>query len=63
MASGAPSGCLAAVRAQAAAEPEAAWVRLSGWDGPDTAPVTAADLDALDLGRPVVLAHVGLQRA
>lgn len=51
---------LEAIAAQAAAEPEAEWVRLAGWEGPEVAPVTRADLDALALDRPVVVAHVSL---
>lgn len=55
-----PDVILGAVRAQAEAEPDAEWVRLCRWEGPEVAPVTRADLDALELGRPVVLAHATL---
>jgi predicted amidohydrolase YtcJ len=53
----------AAVRAQAAAEPEAAWVRLAGWDDARTGYVpSAADLDAGCADRPVVVVHSSLHQ-
>ncbi len=54
---------VAAVRAQAAAEPEADWVRLWGWgqNGPGYAPLRA-DLDAAEIDRPIVLAHSSLHQ-
>jgi predicted amidohydrolase YtcJ len=55
-----PDAVLDAVRRQAAAEPDAGWVRLCNWEGLDVAPVTRGDLDALGLDRPVVLAHATL---
>lgn len=58
-----PGDVLAAVRAQAAAEPEAGWIRLCGWEGPEVAPVGRAELDALGLDRPIVLAHTTLHAA
>jgi hypothetical protein len=56
-------GVLAVVAAQATAEPEAAWVRVRGWAGPEVAPLSRRDLDGLDLGRPVVVAHASLHMA
>ena len=54
---------VAAVRAQAAAEPEAAWVRLYGWDDATSGYVpTRTDLDAAGVGRPVVVAHFSLHQ-
>ncbi len=51
-------GLQAALQAQAAAEPDADWVRGVGWTDltNDFAP-TRRDLDALDLDRPVVVVH------
>ncbi|HZJ27643.1 MAG TPA: amidohydrolase [Acidimicrobiia bacterium] len=52
-----------AVRRQAAAEPEAGWVRLHGWnDAPTGFSPTRADLDAAEADRPVVLAHSSLHQ-
>lgn len=52
---------LAGVIAQAAAEPEADWVRVSGWNGaPHGVTVTRDDLDRLGLDRPVLVAHYSL---
>jgi predicted amidohydrolase YtcJ len=54
---------VAAIRTQAAAEPEAAWVRCHNWD--DTthgiAP-TRHDLDAAGVERPVIVAHSTLHQ-
>jgi hypothetical protein len=48
----------AALRAQAAAEPEAAWVRGVGWsDLEDGWTPTRQDLDALGFDRPVIAVH------
>jgi hypothetical protein len=48
-----------ALRAQAAREPDTEWVRGFGWEGAGdwTEKLTRADLDALGLDRPVVVAH------
>lgn len=47
-----------ALHAQAQAEPEAAWIRGSGWGaGPVEIPLSRHDLDALGLDRPVIVAH------
>ncbi len=48
----------AALRAQAAAEPDASWVRGVGWSdlGSGFAP-TRHDLDAIGLDRPVIVVH------
>lgn len=52
-----------AIRAQAAAEPEAAWIRLHGWDEAVTGfEPTREDLDAAGVDRPVVLAHSSLHQ-
>ncbi len=58
-----PADVLAAARAQAEAEPDAAWIRVSGWGGPEVAPISRRDLDELDLGRPIVVAHQSLHQA
>jgi predicted amidohydrolase YtcJ len=52
-----------AIRAQAAAEPEAAWVRCHGWNevARGVAP-TRHDLDAAGIERPVVVAHSTLHQ-
>lgn len=58
-----PEEMAAAVRAQAAAEPEAPWVRLVGWDDARTGYVpTAAHLDAGCAERPVVVVHSSLHQ-
>lgn len=54
---------LAAVREQAEAEPDSAWVRCQGWSEWDHGVFpTAADLDALGLDRPVIVAHYTLHQ-
>lgn len=54
---------LAAVRAQAEAEPEAEWVRVIGWNETATGlRPTRAELDSLGLDRPVVLVHYTLHQ-
>lgn len=54
----------AALRAQAAREPEAAWVRGASWETTgEPLPLARGDLDALGLGRPIVVAHFSLHRA
>ena len=52
-----------AIRAQAAAEPDTAWVRCQGIDlmGPGNG-ITHADLDAADLDRPVIVADYTLHQ-
>lgn len=58
-----PSDLVAAVRAQAHAEPEAPWVRLRGWDDARWGFVpTRHQLDAAGVDRPVVLAHYTLHQ-
>src|SRR5262245_36931611 len=47
---------LDAIRAQAAAEPECAWVRCQGIDAVLGLPVTRHDLDEAGLDRPVIVA-------
>jgi predicted amidohydrolase YtcJ len=47
-----------ALRAQAEAEPDAAWIRGVGWgETPGEIPLSRRDLDALGLDRPVIVAH------
>jgi predicted amidohydrolase YtcJ len=54
---------LAEVAAQAAAEPEPAWVRVAGWtEQHHNVTVTRHDLDRVDVGRPVVVAHFSLHK-
>jgi predicted amidohydrolase YtcJ len=54
---------LTAVRAQATAEPDAAWVRLHGWDDARTGYTpTRDDLDAAGIERPVLVAHASLHQ-
>ena len=50
---------VAAIRAQAGAEPETAWVRVQGIDlmGPGRG-ITRHDLDAAGLDRPVIVAYL-----
>ena len=51
-------GLRSALVAQATAEPDAAWVRGVGWSDLDNGFVpTRADLDALGVDRPVIVAH------
>jgi predicted amidohydrolase YtcJ len=51
------------VEAQAAAEPAAAWVRVAGWtEQHHGVTLTGHDLDRLDLGRPVLVAHFSLHK-
>jgi predicted amidohydrolase YtcJ len=58
-----PDALVAAVRAQAAADPEAEWVRLHGWDETKTGYVPSrADLDAAGVERPVVVGHSTLHQ-
>jgi predicted amidohydrolase YtcJ len=53
-----PGALSDALRAQAAAEPDAAWVRGVGWTDLDDGFVpTRDDLDALGLDRPVIAVH------
>ena len=52
-----------AIHLQAAAEPEAEWIRLWGWNETKTQFVpTRADLDAAAVDRPIVLAHYSLHQ-
>jgi predicted amidohydrolase YtcJ len=54
---------LDAIRAQAAAEPEAAWVRCQGIDATTAGmPVTRHDLDAAGIDRPVIVADYTLHQ-
>jgi len=54
---------LGEVRTQAAAEPDAVWVRVAGWDDAlHGLTVRARDLDGLELDRPVVVAHRSLHQ-
>jgi predicted amidohydrolase YtcJ len=51
-------GLIAAIRAQAEAEPEAAWVRCHSWDETRYGVMpTRHDLDAAGIERPVIVAH------
>ena len=57
-------GVRTALRAHAVAEPDATWLRACNWN--DLHPgfeLTGRDLDALDLGRPIVVASFSLHRA
>ncbi|HEY8216197.1 MAG TPA: amidohydrolase [Acidimicrobiia bacterium] len=58
-----PEVLVAAVRAHAAAEPDAPWVRLHGWNehGHGYTP-TRDDLDAAGVDRPVVVTHFSLHQ-
>jgi predicted amidohydrolase YtcJ len=58
-----PDALVAAVREHAAAEPEAPWVRLHGWNehGHGYTP-TRGDLDAAGIDRPVVVTHFSLHQ-
>jgi predicted amidohydrolase YtcJ len=51
-----------AIRAQAAAEPETAWVRCQGIDVSVGLPVTRHDLDAAGVDRPVIVADYTLHQ-
>jgi len=53
----------AALRASAAAEPEAGWVRAANWEMHGPLPLTRHDLDALGCERPIVVAHFSLHQA
>lgn len=53
---------LGLVRAQAVAEPETEWVRGASWEFSGPLPLTRRDLDALNLDRPIVLAHFSLHQ-
>ncbi len=53
---GGTEGIAAALRAAAAREPDTAWVRGHGWTHLHGVP-TRADLDALGLDRPILVAH------
>jgi predicted amidohydrolase YtcJ len=55
-------GALQLVRAQAAAEPETAWIRGAGWELSAPLPLTRHDLDALNLDRPIIVAHFSLHQ-
>jgi hypothetical protein len=58
-----PDDLAEAVRAEARAAPDAAWIRLAGWDDGASGYVpTTSDLDAAGEGRPVVLAHYSLHQ-
>ena len=58
-----PDALVAALRAQAHAEPDASWVRLRGWNEATAGySPTRADLDAADIGRPAVVAHYSLHQ-
>ena len=51
------------LRAQAAAEPEVPWIRATAWNDLGTGFVPhRRDLDALELGRPVLVAHYSLHQ-
>jgi len=51
------------VEAQAAAEPAASWIRVAGWtERHHGVTLTSHDLDRLDLGRPVLVAHYSLHQ-
>ena len=50
-----------ALAAQALREPGARWIRGAGWEHP--ADLAAADLDAMGLDRPVMVAHYSLHQA
>ena len=50
-----------ALAAQAVREPGARWVRGAGWARPEA--LAAADLDAIGLDRPVMVAHYSLHQA
>jgi predicted amidohydrolase YtcJ len=58
-----PDALVDAVRAHAAAEPDAAWVRLHGWNehGHGYTP-TREDIDAAGVDRPVVVTHFSLHQ-
>ena len=58
-----PDALVAAVREHAAAEPDAPWVRLHGWNehGHGYTP-TRDDLDAAGIDRPVVVTHFSLHQ-
>ncbi|MEW6270575.1 MAG: amidohydrolase family protein, partial [Thermodesulfobacteriota bacterium] len=53
----------AALAEQAAREPEAEWIRGFGWNEADGLTLDRADLDALGLARPVIVAHFTLHQA
>src|SRR5262245_47824406 len=53
---------LGAIRAQAAAEPDAAWVRCQGIDVILGLPVTRHDLDVAGVDRPVIVADYTLHQ-
>jgi len=58
-----PDALVAAVRAQAAAEPDASWVRLFGWNETASGYLpTRVDLDAAGIDRPIVLTHYSLHQ-
>lgn len=58
-----PDDLRAALAAQAARDPEARWIRGVGWNEIGTGLVPDRhDLDALDLGRPVLVAHFSLHQ-
>jgi predicted amidohydrolase YtcJ len=53
-----------ALRAQAAREPDAGWIRGAGWErSGEPLPLTRHDLDAAGLDRPIVVAHFSLHQA
>ena len=54
----------AALQAQSATEPDTPWIRAAGWTDIGTGFVPhRRDLDALGLGRPVLVAHYSLHQA
>lgn len=51
------------IRRQAVAEPDAAWIRVCGWDeGPAGLHPTRHELDGLGLDRPILVAHYSLHQ-
>ena len=52
-----PDEVFAALRDQAAREPQAAWIRAFNWRPSEGAKVGRQDLDDLQLGRPIILGH------
>ncbi|MFN8036352.1 MAG: amidohydrolase [Acidimicrobiia bacterium] len=57
-------GLVAAIRDQARAEPDVAWVRCADWDESLTGFVPGRhDLDAAGLDRPVIVTHYSLHQA
>lgn len=51
------------IRDQALREPDAAWIRATGWERCGPVPLDRRDLDSLGLARPILVEHFSIHQA